>query len=90
MSKYAYWTPLFDGEAPPHWKHDMPWGLDYDVPSKRPNQPSWIKDTRYTVPLDAVRDRMPLDNLVAELARYEDYELAERGIFIGVFLAENG
>lgn len=90
MSKYAYWKPLFDGEAPPHWKCGMAWALEYDTPEKRHTEPSWIKDTRYTVPLDAVRDRMPLENLVAELARYEDYELAERGIFIGVFLAENG
>jgi len=90
MSKYAYWKPLFDGEAPPHWKCGMAWALEGEAPEKRTNEPSWIKDTTYTVPLDAARDRVPLDKLVAELARYEDYELAERGIFIGVFLGENG
>lgn len=85
MSKYAYWTPLFDGEAPPHWRKGMPWGLDGDAPEKRPNDPSWIKDTVYTVPMDAARDRVPLDKLYAELLRYDEDELAEYGIFIGVF-----
>jgi hypothetical protein len=82
MTDFAKWECAFTGDKPPMWNDDMPWGLYPEIPFGQPLSPNWIMGTIYSVPIDAVKQRVPLDELMSDLRAYTDHELAQSGIYI--------
>jgi hypothetical protein len=82
MIKFYEWEPMYDGHKPPYWENEMPWALAPSEPLGQPKEPSWIKGTGYSVPVDAVRDKVDLEWMLSELRRYTAEQLAVYGITI--------